>query len=60
MTCHAAAVSVPIVPSTVVPTRLVDFSEVARLPEVAEVENDFIGDIVEPFKTRSMDRPKPL
>ena len=38
MTCHAAAASVPAVPSTVVSTRLVDFSEAFRLPEVAEVE----------------------
>jgi len=49
MTCHAAAVSVPVVPSTVVSTRLVDFFEVARLPKVAEVENDFIGDIIDSF-----------
>jgi len=27
----------------------VDFSEVARLPAVAEVGNDFIGDIVDSF-----------
>ena len=49
MTCHAAAASVPAVPSTVVSTRLVDFSEAVCLPEVAEVENDFIGDIVDSF-----------
>ena len=34
-TCHA--VDVPIAPSMIVSTRLVDFSEVASLPEVAEV-----------------------
>ena len=44
-----AAVNVPVAPSTVASTRLVDFSEVARLPEVAEVENDFIGDMVDSF-----------
>ena len=49
MTCHAAAAGVPAVPSIVVSTRLVDFSEVVRLPEVAEIENDFIGDIVDNF-----------
>ena len=49
MICHAAAAGVPGVPSTVVSTRLVEFSEVVRLPEVAEIENDIIGDIVDSF-----------
>ena len=43
------AVDVPIAPSTIVSTRLVDFSEVTSLPEVAEVENDYIGDLVDSF-----------
>ena len=48
-TACLTAVSVPVAPSTVVSTGLVDFSEVARLPEVAEVENDYIGDLVDSF-----------
>ena len=43
------AVDVPIAPSTIASTRLVDFSKVTSLPEVAEVENDYIGDLVDSF-----------
>ena len=48
-TACPTAVSVPVDPSAVASTGLMDFSEVAGLPEVAEVENDFIGDIVDSF-----------
>ena len=47
-TCPAT-VNVPVAPSTVASTRLVDFPEVVPLSGVAEVENDFIGDIVDCF-----------
>ena len=49
MTCHAAAASVPAVPSTVMSTRPVESSEAARLPGVAEAENEFVAEIVDSF-----------
>jgi len=44
-----AAVNVPAASSVVVSTGLVDYSEVASLPEMAEAENDYIGDLVDSF-----------
>jgi len=43
------AVDVHIAPSTIASTRPVDFSKVVSLQEVIEVENDYIGDLVDSF-----------
>ena len=50
-----ATVSVPAASSAAASTRLVDYSEVASLPEMAEAENDYIGDLVDSFY-RSLER----
>jgi len=49
MTSHVVAAHVPAVPSTVMSTRPVESSEAARLPGVAEAENEFVADIVDSF-----------
>jgi len=49
MTSHAAAASIPAIPSTVTSIRPVEPSGAARLSGVTEVENDFVADIVDSF-----------
>jgi len=46
---YPAAVSASTASSATASTRLVDYSEVASLPEIAEAENDFIDDLVDSF-----------
>jgi len=43
-----AAVGAPAA-SLTASTRLVDYSEIASLPKIAEAENDYIGDLVDSF-----------
>jgi len=44
-----AAVSASAASSAMASTWLVDYSEIASLPEIAEAENDYIGDLVDSF-----------